>query len=580
MLSSSNNLTIKKGVRYMSGNPTSVESISSRDQDKLRGGFYTPAEIAEWLCNWAILSPKDTVLEPSCGDGVFLSASALRLLKLGAEHESLPKQLFGVELFPSEVEKSLILLESILSDSKSIIHCGDFFKWALENKESKYNCVVGNPPFIRYQNFPEPSRSQAMSIMKKVGLSPNKLTNIWVPFVVASTDLLLPGGRLALVLPAELLQVSYASQLRSFLVDQFECIDIVACNQMIFHRAEQEVVLFLADGRKNKTRESGSTSINFREAKNIEEIIGIDLHSPDLKNDRKVVNHDNEKWLKYFLTPHEISLMRELRESSITAELKNYAKVDVGVVTGRNEFFVLSKNDVNLYRLERYIIPLIGRSCQLRGSIIEKEEYLFLAEEGHKVFLFYPSPLLNNGLSPEVKRYIADGEKKEVHKGYKCSIRHPWYIVPSVWNPDFFFFRQIYDFPRIVLNRIDAPSTDTIHRLICKIDKSIFLSNFYTHLTAASSEIEGRSYGGGVLELEPTEAERLLMPGQLGKGLIPEEIDKLIRAGRLDDVLLENDKRVLIDSLGLSQEDCRILRNIWLKMRNRRQSRKKRNKSN
>ncbi|WP_157065429.1 hypothetical protein [Thermococcus celericrescens] len=38
---------------------------------KKLGQVITPFEIAEFLVNWAIKSPKDLVLEPSCGDGVF-----------------------------------------------------------------------------------------------------------------------------------------------------------------------------------------------------------------------------------------------------------------------------------------------------------------------------------------------------------------------------------------------------------------------------------------------------------------------------------------------------------------------------
>lgn len=572
--------SIYKGIPEMNGNPSLALNISPMDHDKLRGGFYTSTAIADWLCGWAIRTAHDSVLEPSCGDGVFLSAAVGRLRKLGVDNRAINRQLAGVELFPTEVEKSRHRLVALMGEVKGIIHCGDFFQWAIENSDNKYHCVVGNPPFIRYQNFPEPSRSRAMSIMRQAGLSPNKLTNIWVPFVVAATNLLLPGGRLALVLPAELLQVSYAAQLRAFLVEQFESIDIVTCNQMIFARALQEVVLFLGDGRKRAKSPDIPCSINLWETENVEKITATDLLSPEIQRERKIVNHDNEKWLKYFLSQSEIALMRELRESSLSLELKHYATVDVGVVTGRNEFFVLNKSDINLHKLNNYTISLIGRACQLKGAIIEREEYLSLAEEGHKVFLFYPRPLFNNGLSFDTKRYIASGEKKGFNLTYKCSIRSPWYIVPSVWNPDFFLFRQIYDFPRVVINRIDATSTDTIHRLNCKIDKNLFLSNFYTHLTAASSEIEGRSYGGGVLELEPTEAERLLMPGTIGTGLDPVEIDQLIRAARLDDVLLENDKRILIGGLGLSSQDCRTLRNIWLKMRNRRQSRKKRGKLN
>ena len=124
-----------------------------------------------------------------------------------------------------------------------------------------------------------------------------------------------------------------------------------------------------------------------------------------------------------------------------------------------------------------------------------------------------------------------------MNRGYKCSVRTPWYAVPSVYVPDAFVFRQIYDFPRIVLNRAEATATDTIHRLRSYgSDPSAIVANSYSYLTAASAEIEGRSYGGGVLELEPTEAEKLLMPATLGDAMPIEESDGLIRAGRLEAV--------------------------------------------
>lgn len=86
-----------------------------------------------------------------------------------------------------------------------------------------------------------------MEIMRSSGLKPNKLTNIWVPFVVAATELLKSKGKLAMVLPAEILQVNYAAQLRAYLTDRFESTDIIACNDLFFENAEQEVVLLLAD---------------------------------------------------------------------------------------------------------------------------------------------------------------------------------------------------------------------------------------------------------------------------------------------------------------------------------------------
>ena len=160
--------------------------------------------------------------------------------------------------------------------------------------------------------------------------------------------------------------------------------------------------------------------------------------------------------------------------------------------------------------------------------------------------------------------------------GYKCSIREPWYLVPSVWVPDGFAFRQIYDFPRMVLNSSGATSTDTIHRMRSHGAKpERVIANTYTWLTAASAEIEGRSYGGGVLELEPTEAERLLMPAQLNGAMPLTEVDQLVRAGRLDDVLEENAKIILREHMGLTSAECDLLKSVWTQMRNRRNSRRR-----
>ena len=46
--------------------------------NKLRGGYYTPDKISEFIAEWAIRKTSDSVLEPSCGDGSFLSAITTR----------------------------------------------------------------------------------------------------------------------------------------------------------------------------------------------------------------------------------------------------------------------------------------------------------------------------------------------------------------------------------------------------------------------------------------------------------------------------------------------------------------------
>ena len=220
----------------------------------------------------------------------------------------------------------------------------------------------------------------------------------------------------------------------------------------------------------------------------------------------------------------------------------------------------------------------MSRSDQLRGACLTTEDWQGLAEQGNRVHLLHLAVINGQPLNESLQQYIRLGEEQGVNEGYKCSIRSPWYAVPSVWQPGGFLFRQIYDFPRMVLNKAEATSTDTIHRLRFSAQPDLVTSNAYTYLTAASAEIEGRSYGGGVLELEPTEAERLLMPGKLCEGLPLDECDRLIRSGGLEELIFENSRQILVELLGMSIKECLALREIWLKLRNRRNARRRRSR--
>ena len=150
--------------------------------DKLRGGYYTPKPIADFIVQWAIRRADDTILEPSCGDGSFIQS----VVANGGN----PKNITGVELDPVESGKAKRHGATIINE--------DFFTFYLREIRDKchYDVVLGNPPFIRSQNFDEQYRQKAFSLMEVEGLHPNRLTNIWIPFLVLSTCALQPHGRL------------------------------------------------------------------------------------------------------------------------------------------------------------------------------------------------------------------------------------------------------------------------------------------------------------------------------------------------------------------------------------------------
>ena len=176
--------------------------FASLSPDKLRGGYYTPNAVADWLACWALRRPTDSFLEPSCGNGAILAAGIRRLQSLGTTRGQLQRLVQGVEIAPSEADAARDCVSGIAgAGARQVVETGDFFAWTRATDGRKFTAVLGNPPFIRYQSFPEPSRGRAMGLMERAGLRPNKLTNIWVPFVVAATEALENSGRLRVRCP-------------------------------------------------------------------------------------------------------------------------------------------------------------------------------------------------------------------------------------------------------------------------------------------------------------------------------------------------------------------------------------------
>ncbi len=551
---------------------------------KLRGGYYTPEPIARFLASWAIRSPADKVLEPSCGDGNVLVAAARRLQALGAASETLNQQLRGVELDPQEAAKAAHRLQ-LLGLSLSVnntIHIGDFFAHCQHDlfgekvltlvlkERQHFDAVIGNPPFIRYQHFPENHRQIAFSLMEQAGLHPNRLTNAWLPFLVVGSLLLKEDGRLAMVIPAELFQVNYAAEVRQFLSDYYSRVTLVTFKRLVFKDIQQEVVLLLAE--RNHTPNGGIRAVELNDIKDLDTLIPARLDAIELKP----MDHSTEKWTQYFLDSEEIRLLREMREHPGVTLSNQVLDVDVGIVTGRNTFFVLAQNQVESYDLEPYLERIVSRSAHLTGAIFGAADWQSNVKDQLPAFLFTPVDVPIEDLPKPLQEYITLGKSQDYHKGYKCRIRQRWYIVPSVWAPDAFMLRQVHAYPKLVLNTAQAVCTDTIHRVrfLDGADGEAVTAAFLNSLTFAFAEVTGRSYGGGVLTFEPSEAESLPLPLIGARYLDLEQIDKLLRKDDVEAVLEITDDVLLVQGLGLNRNQARRLRKIWSKLRDRRINRK------
>ncbi len=547
------------------------------EYQKLRGGYYTPEPIANFLVNWAVNSSSREVLEPSCGDGVFLNLIAKKLLRYGNTSQEINQLIHGIELDSVEFTKAKGKLETLGINGDNIIN-GDFFAQCNENfygetlfgNQKRFDVVIGNPPFIRYQDFPDSHRNLAFQMMKRAGFNPNKLTNIWVPFLTLSSLLLKGNGRLAMVIPAELFQVNYSAETRKFLSDYFWRLTIVTFKKLVFSDIQQEVVLLL--GERNNKPNAGIRTVELHDEEDLKTLSQKAINLIEIKN----LDHTKEKWVKYFLTNKEIELLREYTAHPLVTLSGDVLDIDVGVVTGDNDYFLLSNSDLAKLGLRNHVKYIVSRSAHLSGIFFNENDFQGLADNDFRINLFSPDVAEKDKLPKKVREYIDFGEQTGVHKGYKCSIRDKWYIVPSIWSPDAFMLRQVHKYPRLILNQTDATCTDTIHRVRFKgkHEKQHVAASFINSLTFASSEVKGRSYGGGVLTFEPSEVENLPLPLGSSTKVDPVGVNKVLREDNVQQALDMNDKVLLIDGLGMSKKDVIALRAIWEKLRDRRISRK------
>ena len=532
-----------------------MELIEKASEEKLRGGYYTPADIASFIVKWALSENTNaSILEPSCGDGAFLSS---------LKKSNLPfKHLTGVEYIAEEAAKAAAIN---LHNSRVVNE--DFHKFCLSSKK-KYDVIIGNPPYIRYQYYSEDQQDSAEKIFNKSGLKFSKLTNAWATFVVGCCQLLSSRGKLGFVVPAELLQVSYSAQLRKFLPKVFNKIDIISFKKLVFDGVLEDVVLLLCE--KNSTK---SHTINLHEVENAEKLKDFDINNPVVEP--KEVSSKTDKWTLYFLDSEEIAFLERIKSSGF-ATISDFAEVEVGITTGANKFFTVSSETVKEYDLSKYAYPMVGRSVQVDSAIFTKKDWKKNnTTTARSNMLIFPEKDSKH-FSAGVQRYLEKGVENEINAGYKTGIRDFWYVIPSIKLSDALFIRRNYLFPKLILNEASAYTTDTMHRVFIKegVNHRAFIASYYNSLSLAFSEICGRNHGGGVLELMPSEVEAIVLPYSIENEPLLSQIDTGFRSGSdINGILDQTDKVILENHLGFTHEESLLARRIWAKMRDRRLSR-------
>lgn len=524
---------------------------------KARGAFFTPPAIAAYVTEWAVRTGADHVLEPSCGEAAFLLAAADRIgaLSTAAGTSTDDAALDGVELHEASAAAARRLLAS--APAPSTVVAGDFFT---VEPTGSYDAVIGNPPYVRYQEFAGVSRALSRAAALRAGVSLTGLASSWAAFTVHAALFLKKGGRLGLVLPAELLSVNYAGEVRRFLMERFARVDLVLFTERVFPGVLEEVVLLMADGFDEGPTEHASVY----QARNAAELATLSVgrtwrpHRPE------------DKWTPSLLSAEALGAYSDLATSEGFTVLEDWGDTTLGMVTGNNRYFAMSPARVTELGLAASDVIRLSPpgSKHLRGLAFATRAHTELGKAGSSTYLFRPA----GDPSPAAREYIAAGEKAGVHTAYKCKVRTPWWRVPLLAPADLFLTYMNADTPRLTTNETTAHHLNSVHGVYLRPEhrttgRALLPLGSVNSMTLVGAETVGRAYGGGMLKIEPREADRLPVPSpallagaETKLAAVRPQVGRLLRSGKLLDAARLVDDVLLVGELGMSRGDVRTLR--------------------
>lgn len=516
---------------------------------KETGSYYTPDYLAKFISK-RVFSHFDnnssiSVFEPSVGDGKFIEA-----IKATQNQKNI--FITGLDIEKDELKKA----KKIWTRKGSIFKNIDFldFKTA-----KKYSIIIGNPPYIKRNRLTQSQKKKCKEIHLAENLSDTSIKNIWTSFLIKSTSLLDDNGILAFVLPLELLQVKFTEEIRKFLREKFQRLEIFTFDDLMFECKGQDTLVLIA------YKKSNTKGVCFSHIKDKKQ-----LDNEDFKLDKnEILINSKIKWTHHDISSDDLSFLKKLKSN--LKKVTDYCDSKPGIVTAANAYFIVNKETENKYKLQEYTVPIIQKGLFVNGSVVFSIEDFNKLEKSNSPtrFIRFKNEHKNE-FSQNVLEYLELGKAQKIHERYKCKRRENWFVVPNVASqPEGFFLKRSHLYPKIIKNSANAFVTDSAYKIEVKNDYNInsLIYSFYNSLTLTFAELEGRYYGGGVLELVPSEFKALPLPY---KDISSKDFQKYQRdfekKENIEVILKMNDCMILNSILNLSIENIKRISIIRQKL--------------
>jgi methylase of polypeptide subunit release factors len=454
--------------------------------------FFTDRAIVDAMLRWVGRQEPREVIDCGAGSGRF-ALSAVRLPTV--------ESITAVELDPLAC---LVIRGNAAVRAAANVRVlnADFTRLKLERTSGR-RAFVGNPPYVRHHELAAAQKLHGRKLATRLGVPFSGLSGLHTYFLLSAAALSAHGDVLCFITSAEWLDVNYGRGMRDLLLDGLRA------EQLHLLDAEAEAFADVASTAVIVCARSGGDAKKtlFKVASSVRTLLQLEVGG------HEVAHTDLEKVQGWGRIARQ-----EYNDVTSTAivNLGSIARVHRGIVTGANDFFVLTKDRATELGITKWCRPVISSADEVFecGGVITDSE--------RRKVLLCPPEDLQLDQHPKLSAYLRIGEILRIPERYVTSHRKKWWSPQTHEAPPIVATYMARQAPAFALNPGGLLLLNVVHGLHPKVAlRPDQLHELVESLNASRNAYRGsgRTYHGGLEKFEPREMERLvisLAPDRVG----------------------------------------------------------------
>jgi adenine-specific DNA-methyltransferase len=466
---------------------------SEREKLRDKGQFWTPSWVAQAMVAY-LAQESDLIFDPAAGNGAFFDA----LIKL---------QITESKFYGTDIDAK-VLKSEIYQNSQCQIEQRDFIK---NPPARKFKAIVGNPPYIRHHRLDTETKIFLKTLCRKItGFNIDGRAGYHIYFLLQALNLLEAGGRLAFIMPADICEGVSAKKLWSWIVENFrlEAVLTFAESATPFPNVDTNALVFFIKNEHPKTRFSWA-KVSERNERELTDFV--------ISNFKQSHFHSLEFVSRQISEAIETGLSRPPQKTTSNENfyLSDFVDVMRGIATGANEFFFLTKRQVeNIGIPDIFLKRAIGRTKDVAEDVLTETGLENLDNKNRPTYLLSINGQCN--FPKTITNYLETGENLGLPNRALIKQRKPWYKMEKRTVPPLLFAYLGRRNTRFIKNEAGVLPLTSFLCVYPFNSNEEHLERLWQALnhkdTLENLKLVGKSYGSGAIKVEPNNLRKLPIP--------------------------------------------------------------------